>query len=81
MTTRDLEQNIRLLRDRCQKQRADWVKLSAWQRRKRKQDSGYHAFIMGEEFAYSVVIGLINRQGNEEEMQKFIGQLVGDSSE
>ena len=81
MTMPSLEELIQLLRDRCQKQRADWSKLSAWQRRKRKQDSGYHAFIMGEEFAYSAVIGLINRQGNEEEMQKFIGQLVGESSE
>ena len=76
MTMQSLEQNIRLLRDRCQKQRADWLKLSAWQRRKRKQDSIYGAFSAGEEFAYSVVIGLIHRQGNEEEIQKFIEKLV-----
>ncbi len=76
MTMQSLEQNIRLILDRCQKHRADWLKLSAWQRRKRKQDSIYGAFIGGEEFAYSVVIGLINRQGNEEEIQKFIEQVV-----
>ena len=75
MTMQSLGQNIRLLLDRCQKQRADWSKLSAWQRRKRKQDSGYHAFIMGEQFAYSAVLGLIDRRDNEEEIQKFIGQL------
>ena len=73
-----LEENIRLLLDMCQKKRQDLDNLSY---RKKRQQWHALAFYCGMETSYSTVLGLINRQGNEEEMQKFIGQLVGESSE
>ena len=77
-----LEQIIEALEDKCKKEQEVWSNLSKWQQRKRRQDfASYYAVRMGERFAYSVVLGLINRQGNEEEMQKFLGQVLGESSE
>jgi hypothetical protein len=54
-----LEQQIQGLIDRSKERRDEYYNFSPGQRRRRKLDSGYPSFLAGEQWAYSVVLGLI----------------------
>jgi hypothetical protein len=54
-----LEQQIQGLIDRAKEKQNEYYNFSPGQRRRRKLDSGHPSFLAGEQWAYSVALGLI----------------------
>ena len=54
-----LEQHIQGLIDRAKERQNEYYNFSPGQRRRRKLDNGYPSFLAGEQWAYSVALGLI----------------------
>ena len=54
-----LEQQIQKLIDRARERQNEYYNLSPGQRRRRKLDNGYPTFLAGEQWGYSVALGLI----------------------
>ena len=54
-----LEQQIQKLIDRAREEQNKYYNFSPGQRRRRKLDNGYPTFLAGEQWGYSVALGLI----------------------
>ena len=54
-----LEQQVQGLINRAKEKQNEYYNFSPGQRRRRKLDKGYPSFLAGEQWAYSVALGLI----------------------